>query len=183
MGVPTARLERLKEVLSGDGLLIASLFGSALGDDAPGDIDVAVLYRSYHFGRHLEMAEAVQAVLGPERADLVALNLAPPPVKLRALLEGRLLYAESAARYTRVVAETVWEYDDYRWFLGEYREQLARRCREGLSMTERRMDRERVETYLAALDDAVANLRRLGGRVGSSEAFTREVDTDRKSVV
>lgn len=37
------------------------------------------------------------------------------------------------------------EYEDYRWFMAEYRRRLSRRCREGLSVAARRMDRERVE--------------------------------------
>ena len=170
-------IEKLKDILSGNGLVLASLFGSALGEREPGDIDLAVLFHSYDFAQYLKTLETVQSALAPARVDLVVLNLAPPPLKLRALLEGELVFVQSPAVFAEVIAEALREYEDYRRFIREYREYFNRRCQEGLSVAERKMDRERVEFYLATLDEAVGHLRRLGGRVPTFEAFKEDVDT------
>ena len=74
-------------------------------------------------------------------------------------------------------AEVLFEYEDYRKFAAEYRRHLNRRCQEGLSVAERRVDRERVEAYLSTLDEAVTQLRRLQGRFDSFEEFQAAVDT------
>jgi len=170
-------IEKLRGVLSDNGLVLASLFGSALCEGEPGDIDIAVLFRSYDFAQYLKTLEIVQSVLAPARVDLVVLNLAPPPLKLRALLEGELVFVQSPVVFADVIADALREYEDYRRFIREYREYFDRRCQEGLSVAERRMDRERVEAYLATLDEAVGHLRRLCGRVPTFETFKEDVDT------
>jgi uncharacterized protein YutE (UPF0331/DUF86 family)/predicted nucleotidyltransferase len=171
------RLEALQHALARDGVLLAYLFGSVLERPQARDVDLAVWFKAYTFERYLQTLETVCQVLGTSRVDLVVLNRANAALKLRALLEGRLILAASPLTRAEVVAEALFEYEDYRRFMAGYRQYLARRCEEGLSMAPRRLDRERVEGYLSTLDDAVAQLQRLQGRFASFDQFRSEVDT------
>lgn len=171
------RLDELSCVLAGDGIRLACLFGSVLERPLAHDVDLAVLFREYSFEGYLEVLEATCQTLGTRRVDLVVLNRANAPLKLRALLEGRLILAETPLTLPEAVAEALFEYEDYRRFMAEYCLLLSRRCQEGLSMAERRVDRQRVEGYISVLDEAVAQLRRLQGRFTSFEQFQADVDT------
>lgn len=181
MGVRLAeieeRLDVLSHVLAKDGIRLACLFGSVLEQPLARDIDLAVLFREYSFEGYLETLEAVCRALGTRRVDLVVLNRANAWLKLRALVEGRLLFAETPMAWAEAVVEALFEYEDYRQFMAQYRQLLDRRCREGLSVVDRKVDRERVEGYLSALDEAVAQLRRLQERFSSFEEFRLDVDT------
>ena len=171
------RLDALARALARDGVRLAYLFGSVLQHAQARDVDVAVLFREYSFEQYLETLERTCRALGTRRVDVVVLNRANVPLKLRALLEGTLVFAETPSVPTDVVTETLFEYEDYRRFMAEYRLQLSRRCEEGLSMAERSVDRERVEGVLSTLDEVVAELRRLRGRFASFEQFHSAVDT------
>jgi hypothetical protein len=125
------------------------------GDDAPRDVNVAVLFESYDFDRYLALQESLCQVLGTQRVDLVVLNWANAALKLNALLERVLLYASDATEAEELIAQALFEYDDYRRFNAEYQAEFGRRCQEGLSMAERRLNRERVDALLSALDGAM----------------------------
>ncbi len=177
MGEIERRLEALARAMARDGIRLACLFGSVLKHPQARDVDLAVLFREYDFERYLETLETACRALETSRVDLVVLNRANAPLKLRALLEGKLVFAKTPMAHAEAVAEALFEYEDYRRFMAEYRLLLGRRCQEGLSVAERRADRERVEGYLSTLDEAVAQLRRLQGRFTSFEQFQSDVDT------
>jgi uncharacterized protein YutE (UPF0331/DUF86 family)/predicted nucleotidyltransferase len=171
------RLERLAEVCRQDGIQLASLFGSVLEGKPARDVDVAVLFREYSFDHYLQMLECVQRALGTVKIDLVALNRANAALKLSALLQGEIIFTEHESTQADIVGEALFEYEDFRHFVAEFRQVLQGRCQEGLSMVKRTMNRTRVETHLSALDEAVAQLNRLQGRFASLEEFKADVDT------
>lgn len=171
------RLDALSDALARDGIRLVCLFGSLLEQSSARDIDLAVLFREYSFEGYLETFEAVCQALGTRQVDVTVLNRANVQLKLRALLEGRLLFAEAPETWTETVAETLFEYEDYRQFMAQYRRLLDQRCQGGLSVADRKVDRERVEGHLSALDEAVAQLRRLQERFTSFEEFRSDVDT------
>lgn len=171
------KLEKLSQALEADGVRLACLFGSILSRRWARDVDVAVWFTEYSFERYLHTLDVTTQVLGTSRVHLVVLNRASPLLKLRALLEGRLLFAERPEAWTQAIVDTLFEYEDYRQFMSQYRPLLDRRCQEGLSVAERTMDRERVEGHLSALDGAVGEVRRLQSRYKSYEEFRSDVDT------
>ncbi len=171
------RLDGLSRTLAGDGVRLAYLFGSALERPLARDVDLAILFEEYDFDKYLDTLEAACQALGTREVDLVVLNRANSRVKLRALLEGRLVFAEAPKATIEAVEEALFEYEDYRRFAVQHRRLLDRRCQEGLSVVDRRMDAERVEGYLSTLDEAVAQLRRLKERFASFDEFRSDVDT------
>lgn len=171
------RIAALGQALRRDGICLAYLFGS-LAEGRPGrDVDLAVLFSDYRFDRYVEVLELARRILRVDSVDVTVLNRANAPLKLRALLEGRLVFAETERARAEAVAEALFEHDDYQWFMAEYRQHLARRCQEGLSVADRKVDRERMEGHLSTLDEAVAQLKRLGGCFTSFEEFRADVDT------
>ncbi len=171
------RLQGLGRALGTDGVSLAYLFGSILGQPSARDVDVAVWFTEYSFERYLHTLEVASQALGTGRVHVVVLNRASAPLKLRALLEGRLLFAERPEALIQAIVDTLFEYEDHRQFMAQYRPLLDQRCQEGLSVAERKVDRERVEGHLSALDGAVGQLRRLQGRYKSYEQFRSDVDT------
>lgn len=171
------KLQELGRTLAEDGVRLACLFGSILEQPLARDVDVAVWFTEYSFDRYLHTLEVTSQALGTGRVHVVVLNRASAPLRLRALLEGRLLFAERPEAPIQAIVDTLFEYEDHRQFMAQYRPLLDRRCQEGLSVAERKLDQERVESHLSALDAAVAQLRRLQSRFTSFEEFRADVDT------
>jgi uncharacterized protein YutE (UPF0331/DUF86 family) len=181
VGIRLADIERKRDeiarALASDGVQLACLFGSLMKRPSARDVDIGVWFKEYTFEKYLKTVEVACRALGTGRVHVVVLNRASAPLKLRALLEGRLLFAETPMVLTEAVADALFEYEDYKQFIAEYRPLLDRRCQEGLSVAERKIDRERVEGHLSSLDEAVGQLRRLQSRFKSFEEFRSDVDT------
>ena len=171
------RIAALGQALRQDGIRLVYLFGS-LAEGRPGrDVDLAVLFSEYHFDRYIEVRELARRILRVDSVDVTVLNRSNALLKLRAFLEGECVFAETATAYAGAVAQALFEYDDLRRFMTEYRWHLAQRCEEGLSVADREVDRERIEGHLSTLDEAMAQLKRLQGRFSSFAEFRSDVDT------
>lgn len=171
--------ERLTEVFAGTGTRLALLFGSILDKDEPQDIDIAVYLDRDGFEIYTLLRERLAEALGVrmDDLDLVVINRANPRFKLEASLKGLPLFSAGPDTLVDFIADALFEYEDYRRFKQEYMECLERRVEEGLSMAERKLDRERVEGYLSKLDESVARLVELRRRFSSFEEFMEDLDT------
>jgi uncharacterized protein YutE (UPF0331/DUF86 family) len=181
MRVNLAEVEHRRELLSSafaaHDVQLACLFGSTIDQPLARDIDLAVWFRSYSFEKYVATFEAACQALGTRQVDLVVMNRSNALLTLRALLSGVVLYAATPTVWTDAVVEALRAYDDYSHFLSHYRQLLGQRCREGLSVAERRLDPLRIESHLSTLDDAVNHLRRLGQRFSAFDEFRADVDT------
>jgi len=65
--------DRLAAVFQDDGVRLATLFGSAMSSPTPRDVDVAVLFDSYHMDRYL----ALQVLIG---SWIIRLSTGPWPM-------------------------------------------------------------------------------------------------------
>ena len=171
------RLPALAEALAHDDVQLMCLFGSLLDRPVARDVDLAVLFRQYSFEAYLDTLETARQALDTQRVDLVVLNRSNPRLRLQALLDGRLLFAERPCTFADAVTEALSDYDDFRRFAAQYRRMLEQRLAEGLSVADRKMDTARVEGWLSKLDEALAELGRLCVRFASYEAFHLDVDT------
>ena len=160
-----------------NGVSLAFLFGSIINSATPRDVDIAVLFKNYSFVAYLKSLERLQKALKVKDIDLVVLNRSNARVKLEALLKGVLLFAPDEGSLSDFATDAFFEYEDYCHFKNEYASCLGKRISEGLSMAERNINRERVETYLSRLDEAVGELSRLRKRFSSLEEFKGDVDT------
>jgi uncharacterized protein YutE (UPF0331/DUF86 family)/predicted nucleotidyltransferase len=176
-----AKCKGMEEAFKGMGVRLAFLFGSVLGGGpTPArDVDIAVLFAHYSFADYLALKERLSEVLGvkADELDLVVLDRANPRLKLEALLKGAPLFIADAKALDEFSLEALFEYDEYRRFKREYLDRLGERLKEGLSMAERKLDRERVEGYLSKLDEAVERLVALRKRFSSFQEFEGDIDT------
>lgn len=159
-----------------NGVVLAVLFGSIINSASPRDVDIAVLFKDYNFDTYLNTHEKLKRLLQTKDLDLVVLNRSNARIKLEALLKGVLLFADEKS-LPHVIVDMFFEYDDYSYFRNEFASYFEQRSLEGLSMAERKLDIERVETYLSRLDEVVAQFSRLRKRFSSFEDFKGDVDT------
>jgi predicted nucleotidyltransferase len=122
--------EKLRSVFQDDGIRLAMLFGSAVTSRTPRDVDVSVLFDSYHFDHYLTLRESLCQMLGTQQVDLVVLNRANAALKLSALVDGELLYARAPTELEGAIAQAVFEYEDYLRFKAEYKIQFERRSQD-----------------------------------------------------
>jgi hypothetical protein len=74
--------------------------------------------------------------------------------------------------FARFATDTFFDYEDYLYFKCEYNTCWRERAREGLLVAGRRLNRERIETCLSQMDQAVQRLKDLRARFSSYEEFT-----------
>lgn len=174
--------KRMMEIFKEARVKFALLFGSVLNKDRSSparDIDIAVHFDQYSFEAYLTLLEQLAKVLkvNPDALDLVVLNRVNPRLKLEACLKGIPLFVAGDYALNDFIADALFEYEDYHRFKQEYMACLRKRMEEGLSMAERKLNRERVEGYLSKLDEAVERLTVLRKRFSSFEEFERDIDT------
>ena len=176
--MPTRQIKKdsLAPLFKRNGVKLALLFGSTLESTTPGDLDIAVLFENYSFDAYLNTHEGLCQLLKTRNIDLVVLNRTNAIIKLEAFLKGILLFEADGENLTDSIVQSLFEYEDYRHFKREYLAEFQQRRIEGISMAERKLNREKVETYLSKLDEAVAELRKLIARVSSFEDFKSNVD-------
>lgn len=174
--------ERITGICEAAGARFAFLFGSVVDtacDRAPRDVDIAVSFRDYDFKSYLELREQLSRALSipEERLDLVVLVRASPRIKLEALLAGAPMFVADPGALDEFAVDALFSHDDFLRFRRELRELLWKRIEEELSVAGRRLNRDRVETYLSRMDEAVARLAALRERFASYEEFEGDVDT------
>lgn len=174
--------DRIAGVCEAAGARFAFLFGSVVGmtpGRVPRDVDVAVSFRDYDFWTYLELREQLGRTLGisPERLDLVVLDRVNPRIKLEAVLSGVPVFVTDPDALDEFAVDALFSYDDFLRFGRELRESLWKRIEGGLSVAGRQLNRDRVETYLSRMDEAVGRLAVLRKRFTSYEEFEADVDT------
>ncbi|OAT87084.1 type VII toxin-antitoxin system HepT family RNase toxin [Desulfotomaculum copahuensis] len=161
------------------GIVLSFIFGSTIEKSAlpPADLDVAVLFSQYDFQSYLQAGEDLGRQLNRRDLDLVVLNLCSPALKMDVLTGGFLHYSKDDETFARFAVDTFFDYEEYLYFKREYQIRWRKRTREGLLVATRQLHRERVETCLSQLDQAVQRLKDLSKRFSSFEEFTLDLDT------
>lgn len=161
------------------GIELAFLFGSA-AEEPPAvarDLDVAVLFADYLFQRYLRALDELSALIRRRDVDLVVLNLCSPALKMEVITKGILLYSKNENSFAEFAADAFFAFEDYLYFKREYNTCWRERVREGLLVAGRQLNRERIETCLSQMDQAVQRLKDLRRRFSSYEEFTLDLDT------
>lgn len=120
---PRAGLRRLKDAAAAGeldafcerhGILVMSVFGStAQGAEDPRDLDVAV--RLEDDARLLDVLEALVALTGVERLDVLDLNRAGVVARERALVGSIALYEREPGMFERAAVAAMVERMDTDW--------------------------------------------------------------------
>ena len=129
---------RLRDYAAGKALVALYLFGStAAGTDTRlSDVDVAVLLpeelpKADYLEFRLELAAELSQLLRTDAVDLVILNEAPPLLRHRAIIQGKLIYSGDDIARVRFEVRTLQEYLDVKPLLNLQTRRLRERLREG----------------------------------------------------
>jgi len=129
---------RLRDYAAGKALVALYLFGStAAGTDTRlSDVDVAVLLpeelpKTDYLEFRLELAAELSQLLRTDAVDLVILNDAPPLLRHRAIIQGKLIYSGDDIARVRFEVRTLQEYLDVKPLLNLQTRRLRERLREG----------------------------------------------------
>lgn len=156
---------------------VAILFGSlAVPTCEGGDLDLAVQLRGDTFENQQALHEKVCLLFRADNIDILPLSRAPFMLRKRALLSGRVLYEETPGRIPPMIEEVLFTQADFRYAAAMAEQELRARLRGGLSVSERRLDADRVKAYLSQLDVSVRKLTQLRRGVESLEDFTANED-------
>ncbi len=116
--------EQLEKIFRQEGVVLAYLFGSqARGTAGPqSDIDIAALFANEQkkggcFERSSRLAARVDRALGIHRTEIICLREAPPLLKHRAVLCGKLVYGAGARAKRVMELQALQEYEDFRYHL------------------------------------------------------------------
>lgn len=121
----TERLDALPDWLSGQGVDLAYLFGSAAREPAgANDVDLAVLRRD---GPAYELREVLWERLGSPRLDLVDLSRADPVLRFHVVRDGALIYSRSDEVENQFELRTLHLYRDTRPLRDRQREYFRER--------------------------------------------------------
>jgi len=172
--------DSLVSIFKRRGVELAFFFGSAVEQDPiiePRDVDIAVYFSSYNFRRYLSLLHAISRTLRRKDIDLTVLNMTGPALRMEVLVKGDLIYCTNAEKFAHFSSTTFFDYEDYLYFKVQYLDCLRKRTREGLSVVERKLNRERIETYLSRMDESIQRLLELRARFSSYDNFMENLDT------
>lgn len=173
----SARSEDLARLFDDHGVEVALLFGSlAAGVAEAGDVDLGILLDQDTPERRAGLHEALCRLFSADNVDVVSLRNAPFLLRKRMLLAGRVLRERVPGTVSRLIEEVLFEQADFEAFGRLLEQRLRERVRGGLSMAERRLDKERVTAYLSQLDVSLRRLGALRRDLGTFEAFKADED-------
>jgi len=171
-----SKRREITELLEKEGISFAAIVGSvAKYGLSSHDIDIAVYHKGLPFSgtTYYELAERLQSLLSIE-VDLIDLQFAPPSFILHAL-EGLSLICSDDI-FIDLAENALREAEEEKYFWEEAQPFLFERIQKGLSQVERHVDRDRVTRYLAELDGAIGELRRLRAGLASFDDFFAHKD-------
>jgi uncharacterized protein YutE (UPF0331/DUF86 family) len=160
---------------------LAYLYGSLL-EGRGQDADFAVLFDNYSFTQHQDLYEGLCRILKADNIDLVPLNRASFALKKRVALSGLVIYEACPAAVSDFLEEMLTQLEDHRLFVTLAHAEVEKRIKGGISIASRKVDAERVTSYLSRLDDVVARLTDLKSNFTSFEDFMAQVDHRELSV-
>ncbi|MFQ5857328.1 MAG: HepT-like ribonuclease domain-containing protein [Anaerolineae bacterium] len=181
-----ARLPQMREVLREHKVQLAYLFGSVLLDASGplSDVDIAVLpneatYRWLH--TYGDIYDGLCRVFGADNIDVVLLNEAQPPIRFAAVRDGILIWETRDTLGVDYAEEVLFEYHDTQPIRDEVWSSLIHRIREGLSITMRRIDPDKLRRLLGKMDESVVRLKNLPP--GTEEEFLAEDNWQTRALV
>lgn len=181
-----ARLPQMREVLREHKVQLAYLFGSVLLDASGplSDVDIAVLpneatYRWLH--TYGDIYDDLCRVFGADNIDVVLLNEAQPPIRFAAVRDGILIWETRDTLGVDYAEEVLFEYHDTQPIRDEVWSSLIHRIREGLSITMRRIDPDKLRRLLGKMDESVVRLKNLPP--GTEEEFLAEDNWQTRALV
>lgn len=159
----------VSEIMEKNHVSFSYLIGSILSQETiprPRDLDIAIYIKSprrnitdYYTEVYSDLCDLFKA----DNIDVVVLNNVGFFFKYEVVKTGRLIYWSDEEVLKEFIEDTLFYYEDLKYLKEEYRRELHRRVKEGILMAQRRLNREKIDTFIdninRALDEIKFNLR------------------------
>lgn len=169
-------LTAMSEVFHGHDVTIAFIFGSILYGETSNDLDVGVFFKEKkkpNIDLYTEIYFDLCQIFKADNIDVVILNDTGPAFRFEVISKGEAVYYEDPEEVTNFFETTLIEYQETIGFRRESHEELVQSVREGL-MRERKINRQRVDTFMKNLKNGLEEIQRLIGQVNDVKEFISE---------
>lgn len=174
-------LKQLSEIFRKHGVNVAFLFGSILYDGSSNDLDIGVFFREKKKSSmelYSDLYFDLCSIFKADNIDIAILNDTGPVFRFEVISKGNPIYYIDPNDVTSFFEATLIKYEDTFNFRRESHRELMESIGEGL-MKERKINIQRMDTFLKNLKEALMDIQRLISQVESIEEF---VSPDRKDV-
>ncbi len=169
-------LNTMSEVFRRHHVTIAFIFGSILYGETSNDLDVGVFFKEKkksNMDLYSDIYFDLCSIFGADNIDVVILNDTGPAFQFEVISKGEAVYYEGPEEIIDFFETTLFEYQETVAFRRESREELVQSVKEGL-MRERKINRQRVDTFLKNLKNGLEEIQRLIGQVDDIKDFISE---------
>jgi len=172
--------DQIADLFSRYPVILAFLFGSSIlqSDQEARDLDIGVVFkdREQSYELSTDLRDALCHLFMVDTIDLVFLQKTPPAFRFQAVSTGEVLFSASPTDREMFLEEVLFDYADTLHFRKEVRNALRQAVHEGLSVAQRPINRERIETFLRQMQDSLLRLNELQRRVSSLAEFASNRD-------
>lgn len=173
-------LPRLLEVFQKHQVSIAFIFGSILYNESSNDLDIGVFFKEKKrssMDLYTDIYFDLCSIFKADNIDVAILNETGPAFKFEVVTKGDLVYYDDPDEAT-VFSETIlFEYQETIGFRRESHNELVASVREGL-MKERKINIQRVDTFLKNLKEALGDIQRTISQIESIQEFLSDEKKD-----
>lgn len=165
----------IRDIMSKYDVSFSYILGSILNKEAkPQDLDLAIYIdqpaqsiMDYYNGVYFDLCDAIKA----DNLDVVVLNNVDFAFRYEVIKTGRLIYCPYPDSLVDFTEKTLFHYDDLRIFKMDYRRELYKRVKEGILMARRRLNREKIDTFLDSINRALDEIELTLKDIGDFDSF------------
>jgi uncharacterized protein YutE (UPF0331/DUF86 family)/predicted nucleotidyltransferase len=162
----------------------AYIFGSILYAEGSNDLDIGVFFKEKKRSSlelYTDLYFDLCSVFKADNIDVAILNDTGPAFKFEVMSKGDLVYFLHHREVVEFIERTLFDHDDTRRFRRESHEELTASVREGL-MKERKVNVQRVDTFLKNLKEALRDIQRLISPIENIKDFLSEEKRDTRNL-
>lgn len=177
-------LPRMIEVFQKHKVSVAFIFGSFFYNERSNDLDIGVFFKEKKktsIDLYSDIYFDLCSIFKADNIDVAILNETGPAFRFEVLSKGRLIYYVDPEEATAFYEKTLFDYQDTLVFRKESHKELRKSIKEGL-MKERKINIQRVDTFLKNLKEALGDIRRLIRPIESVKEFSSNENKDTRNL-
>jgi len=177
-------LEKLSEIFRKHEVSFAFLFGTVLYDGSSNDLDIGVFFmekKKSSIELYSDLYFDLCSIFKADNIDIAILNDTGPAFRFEVISKGNPIYYIDSNELTSFYEAVLFEYEDTSVFRKESHNELMESVREGL-MKERKINIQRVDTFLKNLKEAITEIQRFISQVKNIEEFISPAQKDLRNL-
>lgn len=178
-------LDQLSEIFKKYEVTVAFIFGSICNGFSSNDLDIGVFFkekRRSSIDLYSDLYFDLSSVFKADNIDVVILNDTGPAFRFEVISKGIPIYSPDPEEITLFYEMTLFQYEDTRLFRKESHLEMVHSVKEGL-MEERKINIQRVDTFLKVMKESIGDIKRLIGPIGDVNDFLSPEKKDNRNLV